>query len=53
MYVRNFNVLAKLAGKLCEEQTKKMRKRRKPDQKTAYLELCVWVCGGGRGVEWD
>ena len=39
MHIPNFSLLAQFGGELCEEQTQKMRKLRKPDQKTIFLRL--------------
>ena len=45
MYIPNFSFLAQFGGELYEEQTQKMRKMRKFDQKPLF--------GGCEGVEWS
>ena len=37
--IPNFSFLAQFGGELFEEQTQKMKKMRKPDQKTIFLGL--------------
>ena len=37
--IPNFSFLPHFEGELCEEQTQKMRKMRKSDQKTTFLVL--------------
>ena len=45
MYIPNLNFLALFEGELCEEETQKIRKMRKTNQKPPF-----WGC---EGVKWS